>query len=290
VTRTFPADLEALGEKLAASSGLALRNVLHDPAVTCATCAVPVAGYALCPACLSQRRSGLPLADRVASLVYAVKPDSRAYRVVLGYKAARPGPGNVDAMRALLTLGLRAHGACLMDVAGGGGMGWAVVPSTRGSGTLVDLVRGLARRPEAELPVACADPTAGRSVQPQRWALPPMARVPDHVLLIDDSWVSGGHAQSLAAAFKLAGVPQVSVFTVARVLDPAWAPTSGFVRGRLDGAVFDWRRCPWTAASCPGGAVPAGRAHVPRRLAEPRPDPSPGAPASTSPRTTTRGR
>jgi hypothetical protein len=289
VTRTFPADLEALGAKLAASSALALRNVLHEPAVTCATCAVPVAGYALCPACLSQRRSCLPLADRVASMVYAVKPDSRAYRVVLGYKAARPGPGNVDAMRALLTLGLRAHGSCLMDLAGSGGMGWAVVPSTRGSGALVDLVRGLARRPEAELPVACADAAAGRSVQPQRWALPSMARVPEHVLLIDDSWVSGGHAQSLAAAFKLAGVPQVSVLTVARVLDPAWAPTPAFVRRRLDAAVFDWRRCPWTAGPCPGDADQAGPRHVPRRLAEPGADrsPAPHPPASPG---TTRGR
>ena len=41
------------------------------------------------------------------------------------------------------------------------------------------------------------------------------------VLLVDDTWVSGGSAQSAAAALKLAGAVRVAVIVLGRHLDPA---------------------------------------------------------------------
>ncbi|HZK47997.1 MAG TPA: hypothetical protein VFD74_00120, partial [Thermoleophilia bacterium] len=89
-----------------------------------------------------------------------------------------------------------------------------------------------------------------RSLRPENFAVTAGQRVPDHVLVIDDSWVSGGHAQSVASALKSSGVADVSIFTVARVLDPQWSPNADFIKERLRG-VFDPRICPWTGGDCP---------------------------------------
>jgi adenine/guanine phosphoribosyltransferase-like PRPP-binding protein len=41
------------------------------------------------------------------------------------------------------------------------------------------------------------------------------------VLLVDDTWVSGGSAQSAAAALKLAGARRVALVVIGRHVDPA---------------------------------------------------------------------
>jgi adenine/guanine phosphoribosyltransferase-like PRPP-binding protein len=41
------------------------------------------------------------------------------------------------------------------------------------------------------------------------------------VLLLDDTWVSGGSAQSAAAALKLAGARTVALVVLGRHVDPA---------------------------------------------------------------------
>ncbi|WP_431837853.1 hypothetical protein [Cellulomonas sp. Y8] len=71
----------------------------------------------------------------------------------------------------------------------------------------------------------------------------------EHVIVADDSWVSGRHAQS-AAALKFAGVRDVSILTVARVLSPGGPPNVDFIRHRLD-RPFDPRVCQWTGGACP---------------------------------------
>jgi hypothetical protein len=55
----------------------------------------------------------------------------------------------------------------------------------------------------------------------------------------------------VACALKSAGVQQVSIFTVARVLDPRWSANEAFIKTRFAGAGFDWTRCPWTGGDCP---------------------------------------
>lgn len=72
-----------------------------------------------------------------------------------------------------------------------------------------------------------------------------------HILLIDDSWITGAHVQGVASALKAAGAQDVSIFTVARVLDPRWSANHKFMQARFGENAFDWARCPWTGGDCP---------------------------------------
>jgi adenine/guanine phosphoribosyltransferase-like PRPP-binding protein len=71
-----------------------------------------------------------------------------------------------------------------------------------------------------------------------------------HVLIIDDTWTSGGHAQSLALTARAAGARTVTIVVIARWLDTDWPATAGYLEGhpRRD---FNPRICPVTGNACP---------------------------------------
>jgi orotate phosphoribosyltransferase len=50
------------------------------------------------------------------------------------------------------------------------------------------------------------------------------------VLVIDDTWVSGGSAQSVAVALKLAGARRVAVVVLGRHVNPADPKSAALVR------------------------------------------------------------
>lgn len=67
----------------------------------------------------------------------------------------------------------------------------------------------------------------------------------ENVLLIDDTWASGVHAQSAAYALKQAGATKVAMVVIGRHLNPDWV-----VRGQTSKALFtalphtfDWETC-----------------------------------------------
>ncbi|WP_125776600.1 ComF family protein [Antribacter gilvus] len=255
MTSQLPANVQAVADYLTAFHSGYLHNVAFSPGITCAVCGTPV-NHALdsrCPPCRGHLAESTSIADRVGLMVYAEQYDAQAYRLVQQYKGDFPGPEHILVMRSLLALGLRSHVACDLKLAGidYSNMGWAVVPSSKGRDVLTKLVKGLARRPEAQVPlVAVGDGFVKHSFRPENFLVPHGVEVPEHVLLIDDSWVSGSNAQSSAAALKRAGARDVSVFAVARVLKPTYEPTKRFLadRGHPD---FDPARCPWTGKDCP---------------------------------------
>ncbi len=67
------------------------------------------------------------------------------------------------------------------------------------------------------------------------------------VLLIDDTWTTGGHAQSAAAALKAAGATTVALVVIGRHVKPWWVPGPGpETVGELLGLLpkpFDWTSC-----------------------------------------------
>jgi hypothetical protein len=69
-----------------------------------------------------------------------------------------------------------------------------------------------------------------------------------HVLVVEDSWVTGGHSQFVAVALKHAGAAAVTVLPVCRLLKPAWAPN----------IAYSPHRRPWSTDTCPvtGSACP----------------------------------
>ena len=73
---------------------------------------------------------------------------------------------------------------------------------------------------------------------------------PPHVLVIDDTWATGGRAQSLVLSLRDAGASHVSVLVLARWLNPAWQPTERYLaeNPHVD---FDPKICPVTGGDCP---------------------------------------
>ena len=83
-----------------------------------------------------------------------------------------------------------------------------------------------------------------REVHPERWSVADPARIAGrHVVVIDDSWVSGRHPQSVAVALKRVGARAVTVVVAARLIKPSWPATKSFLaRGQLPD--YNPRNCP----------------------------------------------
>jgi hypothetical protein len=132
------------------------------------------------------------------------------------------------------------------------------LPAQPGEHPLHSIVARLAPGQEAALSAA-DDVGYPRDLDPGHFR---SARLPAgaHVLLVDDTWARGGHAQSAAAALRAAGAARVSVLVAARWVNEDFGGNAAFLRG-LAGRDYDPALCPWTGAAClprgggPGAAV-----------------------------------
>lgn len=106
----------------------------------------------------------------------------------------------------------------------------AVVPSGQGRAgehPLVSLVRSCTALPLVRLDVVAPEAHA-RGVDPGWVGVADRVHGVD-VLVVDDTWVSGGSAQSVAAALKLAGARRVAVVVLGRHVNPADPRSAGFL-------------------------------------------------------------
>jgi hypothetical protein len=62
------------------------------------------------------------------------------------------------------------------------------------------------------------------------------------VLIIDDTWTTGSHAQSAAAALKSAGARGVGVLAMGRWMNVSWKNTPEWLHQHR-GVGWDWNRC-----------------------------------------------
>ena len=244
--------LVRLRSALVATAGAYLHNPVRRELVTCAVCAEPAPGDLLCLRCRSNRsQSRVPLADATAFLTYAVSGRQSGY-VMRGYKAMPPIGEHRTIVALLAVLGLTQHGSCAGRLLAAPVTHWAAVPSLDrrpGEHPLRPIVRACA--PGTELPLSAASCYSHpRSVNPKHFnagaAVPPGA----HVLVIDDTWVGGGHAQSAVLAARRAGAGRVSVLVLARWLNEDYGVNALFLAG-LAGRDYDPGLCPWTGDHCP---------------------------------------
>lgn len=245
--------LTALEGFLDVYGGGFLRNVTSDG--TCQVCSAPVQNSDFCIPCGKARQSGYELATRVTSLVYAQGPQNsdQTYKVMRGYKSLTPNPRDLLFVSLLLENALKRHSRCLMATAVvEKPFLWATVPSTSRPGSqhpLNKIVRQLTRNPGAEVEVRTVEGRNDyRIVNPANFEVA-VDLSGEHVLVIDDSWVTGARAQSVAGALVLAGAREVSVLTVARVLRPDWEPNVPVIK-LLRTAKFDLNTCPWSFEDC----------------------------------------
>jgi phosphoribosylpyrophosphate synthetase len=161
----------------------------------------------------------------VVPLGYAVRGGQLAtdlWRYKSDYADAADSAGRLRDMLAGFLRSERARSAWRAAGMAAGPSAVAVVPSGQGR-------RG--DHPLAAIVRSCVDlPVLRLSVAPQvvhvRGVTVGWLRADDpvavaDVLVVDDTWVSGGSAQSAAAAVKLAGAKRVAVIVLGRHVNPA---------------------------------------------------------------------
>ena len=235
---------------LTAIGGGYLRNPVRARRVTCADCATPVDGYDKCFPCKSHH-SESGTADATAFLTYAVA-SQKSGLVMRGYKARPPVAEHRQVVGLLLLVALEGHTQCIETLAESAVTHWAVVPSLPAKPwvhPLRGLVAGRVKGSEVPL-VAAPSVLQPRTVNADHFMctvrIPPEA----HVLLIDDTWTTGGHAQSAALALRKAGATWVSALVVARWLKENYGDNKRFIAD-LATRDFDPSICPWTSGRCP---------------------------------------
>jgi len=238
--------LESLRGLIIRSGSAFLRNVRWDPGITCRTCAgIPGPGFDQCYKC--SNRAGNPgLADTLGFVTYGWD-GGQAGRVMYAYKAN--GATSYELVTSLLTYAVVAHWGCIARTAGSYPDAWAYVPSLSGREGTHPLAQ-IAARFMGTVPnvtiTANAVSGGARAFNPAHFAAGPTNS--RHVLLLDDTWTTGGHLQSASAALKAAGVERVTALSVARWLDPAWGTTKSFMEALTTD--FDPAVCPYTGAAC----------------------------------------
>jgi len=197
------------------------------------------AGFARCYQCdLAHGRFGELLADVVVPVAYAVKGGQLAADL-WRYKSGLPGAAEAGArLTAMLSGFLRERASRVWRSAGMTGEPGlaAVVPSGQGrlgAHPLLGIVASCVDLPV--VPLSAAHGASGRARGlgdglAMDWLTVAGPVAGTDVLLVDDTWVSGGSAQSAAAALKTAGARRVALIVLGRHVDPADPRSAEFLR------------------------------------------------------------
>jgi hypothetical protein len=245
--------------------GAIMQNPLREPRVTCEVCTGPVDGrYLRCYRCNQDAAlSGVPVARRVVPLTYTrvgEQADNDMYR----YKDRRMSfqqrheSSSYQRLLVLLAGFVTAHSACLEHV--------ATLPVTRmttvaslsgrqGSHPLTDLATILPKQWErVGLAPADVPEEERRKTRSNHFSvLDSPAVVGQHVVVFDDTWVSGGHAQSAAATVRCAGAAEVSIVVLARRIDSKFRPKQleHALTRMFEPREYNLDICPVTGGNCP---------------------------------------
>lgn len=232
---------------------------------TCRVCTAP-ATAGLCAQCASHRSQyGNQLADQVVPLAYAKgNMNHQSGHHMYRYKN-RINP-SIECQRDLKLMILGAtllHGECIARAHGWWDVITFVSSETR-PGTahpVVELARQVVSRNEPEVIRILLGIGPDIEAEPKRFPLPERFIVADqwrasvagrHVLIVDDTWVSGNKSQSAALALKAAGARAVTIICLARWLSPTFSVEQDqFVRTAV--APYDALTCPVTGGACPVG-------------------------------------
>jgi hypothetical protein len=168
------------------------------------------------------------------------------------YKAQQPVDEHVMIVAMLVWLALSMHQHCPARLGGAPVTHWATVPSLpakAGEHPLHRIISTIGPCAEVHL-LAATNVQYPRDVNPTHFITDGELPRGSHVLLIDDTWTQGGHAQSAALALRGAGAGRVSVLVIARWINEDFANNANFLRG-LAHNDYNPAICPWTGGACP---------------------------------------
>lgn len=230
----------------------------------CEVCTRPVQyGYSYCYRCLMAVRTfGAEMPDLSLSLTYAGATE-QSRRDVYDYKGT---PQNVAAVRRLSILMAyftNFHSGCVRRQSGVPLTSVVSVPSGRNRDPhpLSDFLRYFPDTLRKSTGVFTGVPRQGRAsgINPDEFGFS-SAPVGDHLLILEDSWVSGSNVLSLAIQAKRQGAARVSVLSVARYLTPDTI-TNEWLQTTAAKTPYDPFFCPVTRGACPpplpGEVVPS---------------------------------
>lgn len=243
--------LEEYVKTLVGLAGGYLRNPVRLPNVTCAVCTTPSDGSLLCDRC--RRHSHTPgIADLVGPLSYVFEGE-QSHFVMRQYKSPSPLVEHLAVVNLLMYLGGTLHSDCAERIVGFPITHWATVPSLPAKPGEHPFRRLAYHGRGEEVRLTAASQVEGdrRALNVDHFRADAVLPPDSHVLLMDDTWASGGHIQSAALALRKAGAHKVSIMPAARYIKPAWANNRAFIKTYLTND-FDPRVCPWTGATCPG--------------------------------------
>ena len=250
---------EQLKRTLLVEAGHFLRNTVHVPGKTCARCRGTMleAGQHICDRCASYPPGAT--ADLSGSIIYGVD-GLRSAEVLRGYKETRSQPEHRRTMLLLLGVALSEHLACASTIVGVAPTHWATVPSLSQIGSphpLRTMLTTILPASYPEILITASKAAVDTEYIDRRRLNPDLYRTQGptpqgkHVLVIDDTWVSGGHTQSVAMALKQVGAAHVSILTVGRWLNPKHARSQAIYQCDIAPRRFDPDICPWTGSGCP---------------------------------------
>jgi hypothetical protein len=188
--------------------------------------------------------AGALLADAVIPIAHAVK-GSRLASDLWRYKSV----GDLAAaerLQAMLGEFLRGHDECAARAAGV--PGWdqvSIVPSRQGrpgAHPLRGIVASCLPLPEARLSAPAAVPARGREII-VGWPRVVSDVAGKAVLIVDDTWVSGGSAQSAAVAVKRAGATRAAIVVLGRHVDPAHPRSAALMAALAGGSELASHEC-----------------------------------------------
>lgn len=226
-----------------------LHAVPTDRSHVCKVCCGPVGDdHAMCYQCNTAHRIArvdkAQLADHTAFIIYALqstdnatgsKSSDMALADMYAYKHSSEQAARRDEARrriaALLYASLHTREA-RKEIGGPFEVVTVVPPRSGAYPSDLSRVVNLALKKIPVLPLAQSTLTwtngenlHDRQFDTKRFTVTDPTQVHgSRILLIEDTWVSGANAQSAAVALKGAGATQVTVLTVARMLDASYTP------------------------------------------------------------------
>lgn len=223
----------------------------------CATCRAPVSvGYTRCAKCARAPRRALPAC---AGFVVYAPDDSQTASDMYRYKGTPPSQQAMYGVAGMMRRAFR-HIVCLERIVGVPVTALAVMPSRSHyrvgtSSRLQQIVESEAPSELERVAITPTMPELGKIREVQEHAFT-SATARGHVLLIDDTWVSGGTMLSAVLSLRQAGAEEVSTLALARWLNPTFPATDTFV-STMD-RVGAWipipleKPCPFTVTGqCP---------------------------------------
>lgn len=236
-----------------------LEGALFPSVKACQICCGPIESrYNLCYQCQEHRREFRDeLADVVVPLSYAVKGHvnlQQFYADLHRYKSDRPSLPACNRLVALIRLFKLYHLHCLESEQGLPICSVVAVPSGRNRSyhplpEIAGIFASLGNeRPDVPLVQArfVGQPRISRAERsnphPDDFAI--NQRLAGHVVIVEDTWVTGRNAQSVAISARRQGASRVSIVVLARMLDYSYPLTKTLVDCWPKDHHFDPTVCP----------------------------------------------